>query len=70
MKTLSNIARDIIKERGLDYTPSLFNEILAEVTLNDPSHNIERESRLNSNKNKDYSISFMELNLSTDNRLK
>ena len=70
MKTLSNITRDIIRERGLDYTPSLFNEILAEVTLSKPNHNLKRESMLNSNKNKDYSISFMELNLSTDSRLK
>ena len=73
METLSNIARQIIKERNLVYSPKLFVETLDEVKLNPKyiNYNKIRGSYLNSivPSQKKYLYSFMNINLTTDKRL-
>ena len=46
MKTFVQKANEIIKERNLDYSPELFNEILKEVQLNDKNSKQEQERQL------------------------
>ena len=73
MKTLSNIARQIIKERNLVYSPKLFIETLQEVKSNPKyiNYNKIRGNYLNSivPPQKKYLYSFMNINLTTDKRL-
>tara|TARA_R110002096_G_scaffold276915_1_gene470897 strand:+ start:1012 stop:1236 length:225 start_codon:yes stop_codon:yes gene_type:complete len=73
MTSLSNIARQIIKERNLVYSPKLFIETLQEVKSNPKyiNYNKIRGSYLNSivPPQKKYLYSFMNINLTTDKRL-
>ncbi len=74
MKTLVTITNELIEQRGLEYSPELFENILNEVksTPKYVEHNKKRNEWLNSisTNKKDYLVSFMSNHLTTDSRLK
>ena len=74
MKTLVTITNELIEQRGLEYSPELFQNILNEVksTPKYVEHNKKRNEWLNSisTNKKDYLVSFMSNHLTTDSRLK
>tara|TARA_R110000796_G_scaffold209011_1_gene325359 strand:- start:275 stop:487 length:213 start_codon:yes stop_codon:yes gene_type:complete len=70
MESLDTITRNTIKTRGLKYTPSLFNDVLSELKKSRPNYNSDRDSHLMNNPVKQYMVSFMELKLTSDKRLK
>ena len=74
MKTLVTITNELIEQRGSEYSPELFENILNEVksTPKYVEHNKKRNEWLNSisTNKKDYLVSFMSNHLTTDSRLK
>ena len=70
MNTITTETTKVINERGLDYTPEVFNSIFNE--LKQSGYVQEYNEWLNSlrTNEKKYMISFMENRLTTDSRIK
>jgi len=74
MKSFLDITNELMKERNLAYSPSIFNKIFNEVKAT--SKYIEQNNKRNewliniSPKQKNYTVSFMSNHLTTDSRLR